>query len=129
MRLVSKLLTQTNVGWVSNGVQWSFWSEESDSPLFRVQGTQSGTDIGHPAASVLHTSCTPLPLLAAKLSPEDLSHVSNPVRLGTRYAMSGTDAAYGAICLCIYYAISGTGISHCAICRCVRYGISGADVA
>eukprot|EP00961_Rhodomonas_salina_P246315 3328190-Rhodomonas_salina.1 len=43
--------------------------------------------------------------------------------------MSGTDVAYGAICLRACYAISGTDIAYGAICLRACYAISGTDVA
>eukprot|EP00961_Rhodomonas_salina_P272132 3677535-Rhodomonas_salina.2 len=41
-----------------------------------------------------------------------------PYCLRACYAVSGTDTAYGAICLCVRYAMSGTGIA----CATLRYG-------
>eukprot|EP00961_Rhodomonas_salina_P302995 3941053-Rhodomonas_salina.3 len=55
--------------------------------------------------------------------------VKSAVGLQLRYAMSGTDIAYGAIGLQLRYATSGSDIAYGAIGLQLRYAMSGTDIA
>eukprot|EP00961_Rhodomonas_salina_P273827 3699519-Rhodomonas_salina.2 len=51
-----------------------------------------------------------------------------PACLRARYAISGTDLAYGAIVQCARYAMSGIDLGQGSILLCARYAMLGTDL-